>query len=115
MSCSNVVKQWQCEGYPCVITKHSNWGFLCGYVGVTKEHPDYDKQYHDVDYYVHGGLTFSEKGGWLGQPDDLWFFGFDCGHFGDFVPALQLYGTYRDEAYVAEQCELLVEQLEAKS
>lgn len=70
-----------------------------------------------------------------GEPDDVWWFGFDCAHASDFCPGYQRvteeclrqissieldqptsWGTvveYRDVAYVTEQCQLLAKQLEA--
>jgi hypothetical protein len=65
-------------GYPCLIVRN-NSGALCGYVGVPKGHPAYEKSY-DVSWYdengkerqmtpfeqamsniaVHGGLTFAD-------------------------------------------------------
>lgn len=62
-------------------------GYRCGYVGVPKGDPLYGMQYDDeifdsVD--VHGGLNFSDTRKFV-TSDDLWFFGFDCGHCGDAI------------------------------
>lgn len=62
-------------------------GYRCGYVGVPKGDPLYGMQYDDeifdsVD--AHGGLSFSGTRKFI-TSDDLWFFGFDCGHCGDAV------------------------------
>lgn len=62
-------------------------GYRCGYVGVPKGDPLYGMQYDDeifdsVD--AHGGLNFSDTRKFV-TPDDIWFFGFDCGHCGDAV------------------------------
>lgn len=62
-------------------------GYRCGYVGVPKGDPLYGMQYDDeifdsVD--AHGGLNFSDTRKFI-TSDDLWFFGFDCGHCGDAV------------------------------
>ena len=69
----------------------------------------------------HGGLSFSGRlRTWTG-----WFFGFDCSHAGDYSPvmaqALQEAGiecdfmhdfeTYRNQAYVRNECENLAWQL----
>jgi hypothetical protein len=79
---------------------------------------------------VHGGLTYA---GLRGEFDrGLWYFGFDCGHYDDFMPALEarlklLYvdesmawkkrspynGTYRDIDYVKNECQKLARQLKA--
>lgn len=62
-------------------------GYRCGYVGVPKGDPLYGMQYDDEIFYavsVHGGLSFSDTRKFV-TPDDIWFFGFDCGHCGDAV------------------------------
>lgn len=62
-------------------------GYRCGYVGVPKGDPLYGMQYDDeiFDFVsVHGGLSFSGTRKFI-TSDDLWFFGFDCGHCGDAV------------------------------
>jgi hypothetical protein len=96
---------------------------LCGYVGVDREHPLFGVHYDDTpDLYVHGGLTFSGN-----FPDkEEWFFGFDCGHAGDYVPGLFVAyeqlglpteqfivpgDTYRDIDYVREEVKDLAKQL----
>jgi hypothetical protein len=92
---------------------------------------------------VHGGLTFA--GGCQhgddpskrichlpdeGEPDDLWWFGFDCAHAWDFMPGYHARtrnrgfpfesdqrpeDVYRDVAYVKAECESLARQLAAIS
>lgn len=59
---------------------------------------------------VHGGITFSGKF----DDDDLWYFGFDCGHCNDFVPAFSYMtegAIYRDKEFVKNECHRLVDQL----
>lgn len=65
-------------GYICEIKRNNNW-IYCGYVQLPENHPDFDKEYNDIqDIHVHGDLTFGENGK----------FGFDCGHIlkGDISP-----------------------------
>lgn len=80
---------------------------------------------------IHGGLTFSgaDRDGdeattishvpEIGDPDDIWWFGFDCSHFMDYMPKLWPYRTsrdgesYRDFDYVTKECENLAKQLKA--
>jgi hypothetical protein len=115
---------WDAEhGFP-VLIKRNRMGSLCGYVGVPPGHPWYEKRYDDVDADVHGGLTFADgcsHGEWSdsichtvpdGQPDDVWWLGFDCGHYLDISPGLRwLPGeVYRDWAYVTQECKNLAEQ-----
>jgi hypothetical protein len=120
-------RQWQdpATGLPCLIVR--NWmGALCGYVGVSREHPYFEKSYHDVDVEVHGGLTFAgacdgDEHGicHVVEPDAaVWWLGFDCGHWRDITPSRKfelfpegLDGTYRDMPYVTAQCTALAAQL----
>jgi len=89
---------------------------------------------------VHGGLTFSdrcqpgaEEHGIChvpepGEPDDVWWFGFDCAHCDDLAPAyektcielgmpshIEQYAdysrSYKTVRYVQRQCAELAEQL----
>jgi hypothetical protein len=75
----------------------------------------------DTLIQVHGGLTYS---GWLTKKNKniLWYFGFDCAHYGDFMPGLchnPSYlsfgdtGVYRDQQYVHAEVVSLAEQLKA--
>lgn len=93
-------KQWQdpVTGLPCLIVRNA-LGALCGYVGVPSDHPLHGVHYDNVDARVHGGLTFSagcqhspnQAHGIChlpspGEPDDVWWFGFDCAHADDYTP-----------------------------
>lgn len=85
---------------------------------------------------VHGGLTYSDKcTGKIchvpepGESDDVWWFGFDCAHAGDYLPAFErrddpVLGLgcktgwggvieYRDIPYVQAECATLAKQLAA--
>lgn len=127
-------RQWAdaATGLPCLIVR-GPFGALCGYVGVPQDHPlhgiDYDAtgpQYFDV----HGGLTFADGCGHgddpaqgichipgPGEPDTVWWFGFDCAHYHDLAPSIRGWRLsvgdypYRDLAYVTEQVAALARQL----
>ncbi len=123
-------------------------GALCGYVGVGPDHPLHGKQYctAETDHLdVHGSLTYSDacqEGGDIchvpaeGREHDIWWFGFDCAHFGDVCPRMDAdlremraripempsplgdYGplgqaTYKDWAYVVNEVHSLARQLKA--
>lgn len=138
-------RQWTDEttGLPCLIVRNGV-GALCGYVGVHEGHPAFGVDYEDIDgtwnddysdrtapivpgVEVHGGLTFSglcqtrdpEHGVCHvvepGQPDKVWWLGFDCAHCGDLTPVLSAHGgdTYKDVAYVTAECERLALNLAA--
>lgn len=48
--------QWKTEaGFPALIVRSQTFGALCGYVGVPKGHPAYEKHYDEVDVEIHGG------------------------------------------------------------
>lgn len=123
-------------GYPLLIVR-GPVGSLCGYVGVPPGHPLYRKVYSEPgasDLEVHGGLTYSgECRGDIchapapGEPDDVWWFGFDTAHAGDYVPGIEallernkanpeirmgMFGErYRDIPYVRAEVERLAIQL----
>ncbi len=129
--------EWRDEatGYPCLIVR-GPMGAWCGYVGVPPEHPWHGKHYngdHDIDrddapadhVHVHGGLTYSDQcAGSIchvarpGEPEHVWWFGFDCAHSGDVAPGLLAYSgrpprtgtegglwdeTYKTLAYVQSE------------
>lgn len=118
------------SGFAC-FAKRGPLGQWCGYVGVPRESPLYGKPYHDVNFDVHGGLTYADKcDGEIchapepGMPDDVWWLGFDCAHSGDLVPGMEAFRrkasfpspdweTYKDLAYVSSQIRSLAEQLAA--
>lgn len=134
-------KQWRDEttGLPCLIVRGPS-GALCGYVGVPSGHPWHGQDTdsvgtympkpdgHDEAWYpdVHGGLTFSgacQHGDnpaeqichipGPGEPDDVWWLGFDCAHYRDFTPAYGSIGrddVYRTLGYVTAQVEKLAGQ-----
>lgn len=137
-------KQWQdpATGLPCLIVRACTSGALCGYVGVAQGHPYYGKGYMDINAYVHGGLTFSDKcdneapqcegichKADAGE-DDVWWLGFDCAHGGDVMPRFDadlrkhkmmefsfshIYpeSTYKNFSYVTCEVESLAAQLKA--
>jgi len=87
----------------------------------------------DVALNVHGGLTYSAAcGGHIchvpkeGEPDNVWWFGFDCNHYGDYGPGSVVadrkmnfahagpgghMSAYRTVEYVKRECMRLAEQL----
>lgn len=121
---------------PCLIVRNPMMGFLCGYVGVPEGHPYFGKDSDEIDIACHGGLTFSnfcaqdDKEHGIchrpapGEPDKVWWLGFDCGHAFDLGPGmvanLKKAGVdykpwcgdqYRDLAYVKAQCASIAKQL----
>lgn len=142
-------EEFKHAGLDCLIQRN-RWGVWCGYVGLPKGHPFYGLSYNDVGVSVHGGLTYSEEcSGHIchvteDAEDKVYWFGFDCGHAGDYNPGLIkndkiirnlmekegrllsslevsadlariVHGVYRDQAYVTEETKQLAEQLAAVS
>jgi hypothetical protein len=135
--------QWQDEatGLPCLIVRNPA-GAWCGYVGVAEGHPAFDKLYSEEllnGIEVHGGLTcakFCAHSGdeavhichvpGAGEPDHVFWYGFDCSHAWDLCPAFDAmlnslraplirdFGNiYRDIDYVRREVASLALQLKA--
>lgn len=126
-------------GYPCLAVRNESAGMWCGYVAVPPGHRAHGRHHSDVDddVGVHGGLTYSgpcdERGKVChvardGEPDDVWWLGFDCNHSGDYAPgqaallrkicAGDLYmdqddapRAYRTFDHVRDECASLAAQL----
>lgn len=138
--------QWKDDatGLDCLANRHPRNGNWCGYVGLPPGHRFHGVDYDDVkiegneDCYVrvHGGLTFASECepaddpsrgichvAAPGEPDKLWWLGFDCAHSDDASPRdyywartrgypfSPVYGTYKSLAYVKAECARLAEQL----
>lgn len=122
-------------GLPCLIVRNHS-GALCGYVGVPEGHPEFEKDCQDINYEVHGGLTFSdfcadrddEHGichvPGKGEPDKVWWLGFDCAHFMDTTPEVERLGlefiifeggSYKTVEYVKREIAKLARQLHERS
>jgi hypothetical protein len=109
-------------GLPCLALRN-HFGVWCGYAAVPPGHRLHGQHYDGPDVTVHGGLTYAGPCSDSvchtpkpGEPDNVWWFGFDCGHGWDLTPANPLrFGdeTYRDLAYVRHEIERLAEQLAA--
>lgn len=133
--------QWTDEatGLPCLIVRNHG-GALCGYVGLPPQHPWFEKDYDDLPVEVHGGLTYADHCqqfkpayGTLeefhakaichipsaGQPDNVWWLGFDTAHSYDLSPAYAArlggrfseHEIYRNLAYVKAQVAKLAQQV----
>lgn len=115
-------------GLPCLAVRNFS-GAWCGYVGVPDTHPMHGAHYDEVNADAHGGLTFSgacrpgaEEHGIChipepGEPDNVWWLGFDCAHLGDKCPQPRFHGpefddeVYRTLEYVQAECTRLAAQL----
>lgn len=116
--------EFEHAGLPCLM-KRSTSGVWCGYAAVPPGHPLHGRGYGVPDVNVHGGLTYASAcQGEIchvpkpGEPDDVWWYGFDCAHAGDLLPAygrdyprLSEFGTYRNQRWVEAETKYLAEQL----
>jgi len=122
----------EATGLDCMIVR-GPLGALCGYVGVPPEHPLHGTDYNDApNFDVHWGLTYARECSprddpsrgichipQQGRPDNVWWFGFDCGHCDDLIPgcgsvlydAMASFGAYRNLGYVLREVENLARQL----
>lgn len=99
------------EGLDCLVLLNTSMDIRCGYVRVPEDHVLHGKEYDDVSFQVHGGLTFSGRP--QAEDADGWWFGFDCGHAGD-RNALFPDGEERTLTYVEAECRSLAAQLKAR-
>lgn len=105
--------QWIDEGtgLDCLMVRSLLSGSWCGYVGVPPGHPLYnDRDAAEEHLWPHGGVTFGnvcEPGepeygichvASAGAVEKPYWVGFDCGHAGDYSPAMEhLIGTLPGE------------------
>lgn len=118
--------EFRYKDFNCLILR-SQFLNLCGYVGIKKDHPYYEKNFYELDekVNVHGGLTYSDFcnrricSDHYFSNDPLWWLGFDCSHLGDYVPGIHgihMYiepseESYKDIFYVDREIKSLVDQL----
>lgn len=126
--------EWSHGGFPCLIVR-GPLGALCGYVAVPASHPWHGVDSDVIGAEVHGGITYSRacEGDIChvpppGEPDDVWWLGFDAAHCYDVIPGPPVAppgvyplnhglanGTYRTIGYMRAECERLAEQAGAVS
>lgn len=122
-------------GYPSLM-RRNQFGSWCGYVAVPPGHTAHGRDFNTLEVEVHGGLTygaefFKDPGKGVchvpaeGEPDNVWWLGFDCGHAGDDNWMVQdhlkgyprgdepWHPTYRDVNYVRQEVSRLAQQLKA--
>jgi hypothetical protein len=106
----------------CCKIVRNGFGALCGYVCINSDNTLYGKDYNDIsiliDYFPHGGLTYSDF------DDGSWKIGFDCSHYGDLIPQLNIESNlsttsgeeiYRDLEFVKSECKNLAESVSKHS
>jgi hypothetical protein len=122
--------EWRSEhGFVCLMHRNT-MGAWCGYVGVEPGHPWHGQRFDEIAAGVHGGLTYAAGcAGHIchvpepGEPEHLYWLGFDAGHAFDLTPGMSVISErfslffhdaeYRDEAYVRAEVEKLAQQARA--
>ena len=120
--------EWRHAGLPCLMVRNHH-GAWCGYAAVPPGHPCFERDIWSADLDVHGSLTYAGHcSGDIchvpppGEPDRVWWLGFDCAHAWDLTPRwlamgidefLAPHAAYRDLAYVQGEVNRLAEQLAA--
>jgi hypothetical protein len=115
-------------GLACLIKRQPRLGHLCGYVGVPIGHPLHGVTGDELDELaVHGGVTFTalcQDGNEAenichipgpGEPEPLWWIGFDAAHAFDRLPEMPELSrgedTYKDWGYMKAECAILAAQV----
>ncbi len=117
---------WKHADFPCLILRHPHLGSLAGYVAVPPGHRYHGADAYTLDLEVPVVLCYAGScSGRIchvpapGEPDDVWWIGFDCAHAGDLMPALLRppfallhHGdVYRDVPQVTALVNLLADRL----
>lgn len=130
--------QWvdEATGLPCLVVRAQD-GHLCGYVGVDSEHPAHRLVWSEADLpFDSAAVNYSgpceegdEEYGVChvpapGESGDVWWFGFDCMHSWDVVPAVLALtieigvpdypdprSTYKTVEWVQQKCGELAAEL----
>lgn len=117
---------------PYMVIRANYFGFLYGYVGVDSTHPFYGKKVSEIECYVTAhDLTTTLSASYstlllpkeeflekieLDDENELWWIGFDCGHFGETCPFENPnHGKYSDVEDVEEECLMLSRFLKSKN
>lgn len=108
-------------GLICLINRHHRDGFLCGYVGVTDNHPLHGQDHNKLNFnsivdFSGVPLTNSDEQRGLWRVNFFHWFGFGFNHAYDLIPTEQqlefgLNVTYKDVDYVKSECRKLAAQL----
>lgn len=132
--------EFEHAGLPCLLLRHPDHGNWCAYAAVPPGHPLHGVEWQDDgrvgDIEAHMGINYSDKcDGAIchvpkpGEPDNVWWFGCNFGHFRDYAPGrdalLRTAGlpegllrrepmeVYRELPYVRRVAERMAKQLAA--
>lgn len=101
-------------GLPYLIKRNYKLLNLCGYVGVPPENKFFGKDTDELIFDVHGGISYSKDHKPLEKSDGYYWYGFDCAHCGDLIPAVNFFqnGIYRNIEFVRDELKKLAKQLQ---
>lgn len=99
---------WTYNNLECAIIFNIHCAHRCGYVGVPKGNFFYGKSYDEISDYidVHGGVTFAGKRDF--SKEDLWWIGFDCGHYGDKSDIESMERYMEENGYTEKEMQMLM-------
>jgi hypothetical protein len=134
--------EWRYKGVPCMLRRGPLTGAWCGYAATSEGHPWYEQpEAAEEGVFVHGRVTYASACEddichvpRPGEPEHVFWIGFDCSHARDFSPAIDAslregklefrHGSedwlfqdcvYRDQAYAMAQAESVAEQILARA
>lgn len=110
----------QYKGYKYYIISYGL--YPCAYIEIPKGHKLYGAEnYHEINVFVHGGLTYSKSYLYAIGKEKSWFIGWDYCHAGDYA------GFYEDAPFntfksiehdkkwtteeINQECKLCIEQI----
>lgn len=122
--------RWTYYGFTCLAIRDMSLGMWRGFVGLTSEHPAYNKEFKELlnhnwllNLSVHGGIALIGKlpDKYKEYNEDLWWFGFESTQGEDFLPLLkydeetlaeiQSQQTYKTLNYIRKETNWLAKQL----
>jgi len=111
----------------CLILRHPSMGHLCGYVGLSEGHKLYKSHYDTISNEIDCDVELTWSGFRVNSQmarfyPDLWWVGFDCGHWEDWIPKMPRQSllltreqVYRNIPWVMEKCMQLSDSLVIKN
>jgi len=84
MNKNKIEKQFNYKGFDCVIVG-TTMGHRCGYIAVSEPSEQMLEDAYDLDFDVHGGITYggSSKEYPIPSETERFWLGFDCAHYND--------------------------------
>lgn len=100
----------EAHGFVIEIKRHPTHKHLNGYIYIEG---DELAKYCEAEVDVHGGWTHESHD----EPADMYTFGFDCAHAGDYCPGMELYhkdDIYRTMDFVLNELQVVAKKLADK-